>query len=55
MEFATPFSGVFMELGNSYKIVAPQCGVFMECHYHIVEFFFLTLTTFNIILLEFSR
>ena len=43
----------------SYKLLAPQCGVFMESlpdtryHYQIVEFFFLTLTPFNGILLEF--
>ena len=39
--------------------LAPQCGVFMESlpdtryHYQIMEFFFLTLTPFNGILLEF--
>ena len=31
----------------------PQCGVFMEFQYQIVEFFFLTLTPLNGILLEF--
>ena len=38
-----------------YKILTPQFSwSFMEFHYHMVEFFFLTLTPFNGILLEFS-
>ena len=33
--------------------LTPQCGVFMEFHYQIVEFFFLILTPLNGIFLEF--
>ena len=50
MKFSAPYSGVCMEFGNSR---AKFWHHNVEFHYQIVEFFFLTLTPFSGVLLEF--